>query len=286
MHVNPQAPPAFRKFRTDPQSAHAAEAANGSKGVPMKQLMRVTAALSMLALASAAQADLNRVGPAPVPAVQPQGIGFPAWYQDLNGLTLDICLPNADRPGPAAAERLPAARNSRRPPSQPTLRVPEELPGRDLLLPRRLGLAQHRPQRQQQGDPRAGARGRLRERRAPGRPADGLHAHPHHRRTSPPRHLDRHPPLRDRDLRRRRRHRRPRHLLLRGRRHRAGRLHRRALEPRGTVPPGRHRRRGTATSADDDQRRNLSLRWRGARAAHRQPVRDQLLRAVRSVRRP
>lgn len=65
----------------------------------MKQLMRVTAILSMVALASAAQADLSRVGPVPVAAVQPQGVGFPAWYQDLNGLALDICLPNLSDAG-------------------------------------------------------------------------------------------------------------------------------------------------------------------------------------------
>jgi len=65
----------------------------------MKQLMRVTAILSMVALAGAAQADLNRVGPANVPS--PPGHGFPAWYQDLNGLTLDFCLPDAVDPGQA-----------------------------------------------------------------------------------------------------------------------------------------------------------------------------------------
>jgi hypothetical protein len=62
----------------------------------MKQLMRVTAILSMVALASAAQADLNRAGPPNVPS--PPGHGFPAWYQDLNGLALDFCLPNATDP--------------------------------------------------------------------------------------------------------------------------------------------------------------------------------------------
>lgn len=63
----------------------------------MKLLTRVAAALSMLALASASRADLNRVGPANVPS--PPGHGFPAWYQDLNGLTLDFCLPDANDPG-------------------------------------------------------------------------------------------------------------------------------------------------------------------------------------------
>ena len=65
----------------------------------MKQFMRVTTTLAMLALASAAQADLNRAGPANVPS--PPGNGFPAWYQDLNGLTLDMCLPDANDPGQA-----------------------------------------------------------------------------------------------------------------------------------------------------------------------------------------
>jgi hypothetical protein len=59
----------------------------------MKQLTRWTATLAIVAMASAAQADLNRVGPPALPS--PPGNGFPAWYQDLNGLTLDICLPNA-----------------------------------------------------------------------------------------------------------------------------------------------------------------------------------------------
>jgi hypothetical protein len=63
----------------------------------MKQLTRVAAALSMLLLAGTSRADLNRVGPANVPA--PPGHGFPAWYQDLGGLTLDFCLPDANDPG-------------------------------------------------------------------------------------------------------------------------------------------------------------------------------------------
>src|SRR5512137_179609 len=63
----------------------------------MKQLMRVAAALSMLLLAVTSRADLNRVGPANVPS--PPGHGFPTWYQDLNGLTLDFCLPDANDPG-------------------------------------------------------------------------------------------------------------------------------------------------------------------------------------------
>lgn len=63
----------------------------------MRTLIRLSAALSLMALASAAQADLNRVGPNNVPS--PPGHGFPLWYQDLNGLVLDLCLPNASDPG-------------------------------------------------------------------------------------------------------------------------------------------------------------------------------------------
>ena len=57
----------------------------------MKQLAKITAVATMLALASSAFADFNRVGPANNPA--PPGNGFPLWYQDLNGMVLDLCLP-------------------------------------------------------------------------------------------------------------------------------------------------------------------------------------------------
>jgi len=57
----------------------------------MKQLAKTTAIATMLALASVASADLNRVGPTNNPA--PPGHGFPLWYQDLNGMVLDLCLP-------------------------------------------------------------------------------------------------------------------------------------------------------------------------------------------------
>jgi hypothetical protein len=57
----------------------------------MKQLAKIFAVATMLALASSAQADLNRVGPPNLPS--PPGNGFPAWYQDLNGMVLDLCLP-------------------------------------------------------------------------------------------------------------------------------------------------------------------------------------------------
>jgi hypothetical protein len=56
----------------------------------MKQLAKITAAAAMLALASAASADLNRVGP-----TNPSN-GFPLWYQDLSGQVLDICIPTAN----------------------------------------------------------------------------------------------------------------------------------------------------------------------------------------------
>ena len=59
----------------------------------MKQLAKTTAIATMLALASVASADLNRVGPTNNPA--PPGHGFPLWYQDLNGMVLDLCLPTA-----------------------------------------------------------------------------------------------------------------------------------------------------------------------------------------------
>ncbi|HQR29204.1 MAG TPA: hypothetical protein PLL32_02265, partial [Anaeromyxobacteraceae bacterium] len=59
----------------------------------MTQFTRIAAAATMLAFASAALADLNRVGPANVPS--PPGHGFPAWYQDLNGMVLDLCIPPA-----------------------------------------------------------------------------------------------------------------------------------------------------------------------------------------------
>ncbi len=54
-------------------------------------------AASLLALASTASADLARVGPNDVPA--PPGNGFPKWYQDLTGLVLDLCMPNASDAG-------------------------------------------------------------------------------------------------------------------------------------------------------------------------------------------
>lgn len=46
-----------------------------------------------LLVATNSQAVLFRVGPSNVPS--PPGNGFPLWYQDNNGLALDLCLPNA-----------------------------------------------------------------------------------------------------------------------------------------------------------------------------------------------
>ena len=57
----------------------------------MTQFTRIAAAAALLTVSGAAFADLNRVGPANVPS--PPGHGFPAWYQDLNGMVLDLCLP-------------------------------------------------------------------------------------------------------------------------------------------------------------------------------------------------
>ncbi|WP_144290088.1 hypothetical protein [Ideonella sp. A 288] len=62
--------------------------------------MKYKGALCAVALAAttfAAHADLARVGPRNLPS--PAGHGFPLWYQDLNGLALDLCLPNATDPG-------------------------------------------------------------------------------------------------------------------------------------------------------------------------------------------
>jgi hypothetical protein len=45
----------------------------------------------LLLVAGSANAVLFRVGPNNLPV--PPGNGFPAWYQDFNGLVLDLCLP-------------------------------------------------------------------------------------------------------------------------------------------------------------------------------------------------
>lgn len=57
------------------------------------------AAIALTALSLSAKADFARVGPVDAPS--PAGHGFPKWYQDLNGMVLDICLPDANDPGAA-----------------------------------------------------------------------------------------------------------------------------------------------------------------------------------------
>lgn len=63
--------------------------------------MRAIAAAAALVAAGSAFAGLNRVGPANLPA--PPGHGFPTWYQDFNGMTLDLCLPDLNDPESAQA---------------------------------------------------------------------------------------------------------------------------------------------------------------------------------------
>jgi hypothetical protein len=59
---------------------------------------RMVMVLAVLMLfAATAQADLARVGPVNTPS--PPGHGFPFWYQDLGGMVLDFCLPDANDPG-------------------------------------------------------------------------------------------------------------------------------------------------------------------------------------------
>lgn len=63
----------------------------------MRASKNTLAGALLLCAALTAQADLARVGPTNTPS--PPGHGFPLWYQDLNGLVLDFCLPNASDPG-------------------------------------------------------------------------------------------------------------------------------------------------------------------------------------------
>ncbi|MDD1609224.1 MAG: hypothetical protein LUO95_01070 [Methylococcaceae bacterium] len=51
------------------------------------------AAIALTTLSLSAHANLAQVGPVN------SANGFPFWYQDLNGTTLDLCLPNASDPG-------------------------------------------------------------------------------------------------------------------------------------------------------------------------------------------
>jgi hypothetical protein len=64
------------------------------RSLDMRHLAKITAVASMLAMASVAFADLNRVGPVNNPS--PPGNGFPLWYQDLNGMVLDMCIPTTN----------------------------------------------------------------------------------------------------------------------------------------------------------------------------------------------
>ena len=57
----------------------------------------IAIAIALAAASLSAHADLARVGPTNLPS--PAGHGFPIWYQDLNGMVLDLCLPNASDPG-------------------------------------------------------------------------------------------------------------------------------------------------------------------------------------------
>jgi hypothetical protein len=62
----------------------------------LKYTLFVTA---LVAASFSAHADLARVGPSNLPS--PAGHGFPLWYQDQNGMVLDLCLPNASDSGAA-----------------------------------------------------------------------------------------------------------------------------------------------------------------------------------------
>ncbi len=57
----------------------------------------IAIAIALAAASLSAHADLARVGPTNLPS--PAGHGFPIWYQDLNGMVLDLCLPDASDPG-------------------------------------------------------------------------------------------------------------------------------------------------------------------------------------------
>lgn len=63
--------------------------------------IRAIAAAAGLVVAGFANAGLNRVGPTNLPS--PAGHGFPTWYQDNNGMVLDLCLPDLADAGNAQA---------------------------------------------------------------------------------------------------------------------------------------------------------------------------------------
>ena len=59
-----------------------------------------------LLMAATSQADLFRVGPNDLPS--PPGHGYPQWYQDTNGLALDLCIPQTlNQLDPCLATPLP-----------------------------------------------------------------------------------------------------------------------------------------------------------------------------------
>ena len=176
--------------------------------------------------------------------------GFPLWYKDTSGQRLELCL-DPDRP---------ELRHGRPAHTRRTDGLPDQLPGRGLLVDGRCGARDQRHRRQ--GAVRHRPRGSLRVRRRPARcwPAELVRSHPHPRRRRHRRcDLQGHPPVRRRHDRRRARQRQPRRCVTRHQRHRRHRrpgrrqrLHRSARQPPGSVPEvGRHqhRPRRPATSA-------------------------------------
>lgn len=61
--------------------------------------LRALLCAGLMVVATTAWADFARVGPTNTPS--PPGNGFPKWYQDLNGLVLDLCLATAPDTGAA-----------------------------------------------------------------------------------------------------------------------------------------------------------------------------------------
>lgn len=57
----------------------------------MNRLTKYMLLASSLLVATSSQAELFRMGPLDTPA--PPGNGYPTWYQDTNGLALDLCVP-------------------------------------------------------------------------------------------------------------------------------------------------------------------------------------------------
>ena len=57
----------------------------------MNKAIRCLLLMTGLMIAVGAQAELYRVGPNDLPS--PPGHGYPLWYQDTNGVALDLCVP-------------------------------------------------------------------------------------------------------------------------------------------------------------------------------------------------